>query len=315
MKILIKKIVALIIISALAANSFCFVKASEKEIYYSNSLGLELSYEEFMYITQFIDEGELVIFNQNEYEYLVDNIENDSIETDTKYLETITKLVGTEEQIVTEEYLSEEEMIDKLNVRNISLSSSYSGDGGISVYSLEDRKDTVQTTMKKIVMNMYSVAPSAKKVSLTCTWLSLPKYKSYDVIAFRTTSKTVILDSAGTENILGFQYYDGNEIKYTYTSNNLKTTYYGIGLSMNIVDSTSKSLEMKFSVTFGSSVDPYTVYGTYQHATSNLTLAQSQKYTINSSGMGKVLKFNSSVSSSYDNTPGLVVTGSLYDGL
>ena len=84
---------------------------------------------------------------------------------------------------------------------------------------------------------------------------------------------------------------------------------------MNIVDSVSKSLSMKFSVTFGSNVDPYTVYGSYQHSVDDISLAKSKKYTISASGMGKVIKFNSSVASSYDDTPGLVVTGSLYDDL
>lgn len=313
MKKIVKNMIIVGLLLGLMINKSYLVNAAEREIYYSNSLGLALSYEEFTYVTQFIDEEELVLFTQDEYEYIVDNIDNDIVETDTKYIKTVTEASGKEERTISEEYISEEEMLDELNVRNVTLKSSASGYSIGSLYSLEDRVDTVQTAMKKIVMNMYSVAPSVKKVSLTCTWLSIPQCKSYDVIAFRTTSKTVVMDSIGTENILGFQYYDGNEIKYTYTSDNLKSTYYGLGLSMNIVDSTSKSLKMKFSVNFGSAEDPYTIYGSYQHATDDLTLAKSKRYTINSSGMGKVIDFWSSVSSSYDNTPGLVVTGSLLD--
>lgn len=310
----IKKIAATVIATAMVVGNMNVVKASTKEVFYSNDLGLALTNEEFVSAAQYMDLDELELFNQEEYDYFISHIDEDSVISDVKYVKTSVQENGKKEQIVNEEYISEGDMLNELNLKNKTMDSYYEK-SQINTCGLADREDTVKTNMKKIEMRMYSVGASAKKVSLTCTWLSLPKTRSYDVIAFRTTAKTAILDSNGTENILGFQYYDGKQIKYTYTSDNLKKSYHGIGLSMNIVDSVSKSLSMKFSVTFGSNVDPYTVYGSYQHSVDDISLAKSKKYTISASGMGKVIKFNSSVASSYDDTPGLVVTGSLYDGL
>ncbi|MEG0977092.1 MAG: hypothetical protein RSF02_00895, partial [Bacilli bacterium] len=47
------------------------------------------------------------------------------------------------------------------------------------------------------------------------------------------------------------------------------------------------------------------IYGAYEHAVDNMTLAQSQNYEISSVGMGNVINFYSSSYDHYDNTPGL----------
>ena len=77
------------------------------------------------------------------------------------------------------------------------------------------------------------------------------------------------------------------------------------------MNSASNNLQVKLVVSFITTDLPITVYGTYQHAKQKTTLSQSQNYSISSVGMGKVLKFNSSVEAHYDNTPGLAVKGSL----
>ena len=50
------------------------------------------------------------------------------------------------------------------------------------------------------------------------------------------------------------------------------------------------------------------VYGAYRHAQGNLTLAQSQKYTIDSSGYGGVIKFDNSVKNYYDAMSGVYIS-------
>ena len=42
-----------------------------------------------------------------------------------------------------------------------------------------------------------------------------------------------------------------------------------------------------------------TVYGSYQHASTATTLAESKKYTISSSGYGRVINFDASVRNKY----------------
>jgi hypothetical protein len=84
-------------------------------------------------------------------------------------------------------------------------------------------------------------------------------------------------------------------------------------MSTNISDSVKNSLSVTLKVNFMTNQDPFTVYGAYEHATSEVTLAQSKKYSIASGGMGNVFDFKNSVWNKYDNTPGLHVKGSLSD--
>ena len=80
---------------------------------------------------------------------------------------------------------------------------------------------------------------------------------------------------------------------------------------MNIVDSVSSSLSNSMSVTIINNSTTYTAYGTYQHATSDVTLSQSKNYSISSSGLGGVLAFANSVIGYYDGMQGVDITGSL----
>ncbi len=279
---------------------------SESEFFYSNELGLELTEKEYDNVVKYISEDELDMFSTEEINYIMSDVEANIDDSEITYVKTTYETVDGKQEVVNEEYISEEEMMDSLNVRNVDLSR-------VSTFSLATRKDTVQTNMKFIEMNMYSVAASVKKVTLNCTWLSIPQCKSFDVVAFRPNAYSYVCDIVKTDNTIGYQYYDGNTITYKYNNDNIKYTSGGVGLSTNIVDSVSSSLKVTFSTTFATKADPFTVYGTYQHAVNNVTQAQSQSYSISSSGMGGVLNFSSSVYSKYDKTPGLEVEGSIYD--
>lgn len=306
-----KKICSYIIVAMLSFMMYVSMveaKSTSKEIVYSNELGLTLTENEFNYVTKYIDADSLDVFSEKEMNYVMSDVEKNISEPEVTYVKTTYKEVNGKQQIVNEEYISEQEMRDTLNMNNVKLSE-------VSTFALEDREDTVTTNMKKIKMEMYSVEASVKKVQLICTWLSIPKTKSFDVVAFRPGSASASVDTSDTDNVVGYQYHDDDKIKYKYTSNNIKYTDSGLGLSTNIVNDVSKTLKVKFSASFLTSAPTFKVYGTYQHATSDVTLNKSQKYSISSSGMGKVLKFKSGVASKYDNTPGLVVTGSLDDYL
>jgi hypothetical protein len=167
--------------------------------------------------------------------------------------------------------------------------------------------------MKRIVMQMVNVNASSKTVQLTCEWISIPKVKSYDIIAFRFTDTAVTINTNSDENIIGTQYYDDSKITYNYDSDNIKYLDNGLGVSMNIVDSTKKSLACTFKATFGTGRDPFFVYGSYQHAVSNVTLSESQDYTLHYWGLGHVIYFDNEMVKEYDKTPGLEVFGSIND--
>lgn len=178
---------------------------------------------------------------------------------------------------------------------------------------------THTTSMKKLYMQVVSGSASTKIVTLTNTWLSLPSVRSFDVIALRpeTNSMTINVNSS---SISGYQKWDGNIINYNSGSDNTKisssfTGRGGIGISMNIVDDVSSTLENSMTVYFLCGASTFTIAGTYQHATSTVTLAQSKNYSFSSSGLGEVLDFASSVESKYDNMRGVKLTYNYADEL
>lgn len=311
-KHLIKSGIALLI--AVAVSAVCLpVSANSKanESCYSNDLGLSLNYEEYAYLSQFMDDKDLNLFTQEEADYLIEHIAEDGVETDTKYIKTeVSKADGS---VLSEVYMSEEEMLGELNGTSVAVSDNAGSTISTYGYDPERRYAAITTDVKKLELNMYSVAPSAKKVRLTCTWLSIPQCKSYDVMGVRATGNypELKIDAIGADNVVGYQYYDGKEIKYDAYSKNVKFSERGVGVSMNIVDSVSKSLSMSFSVTFATKEETVAVSGTYQHAKKDLSLSKSKRYTIGVLGMGGVFVFKSSVESYYDDAPGLMVIGSL----
>lgn len=170
----------------------------------------------------------------------------------------------------------------------------------------ETRGSTWQTSSKKLVIEVIQVDGSTKKVRLTNRWLKLPKVRSYDVMALRVTDTS----NDFKPGFSAVQQYDGKEIKYSQNGDNVRQpgsflSYRGIGVSMNIVDSVSSSLSNTMAITILNRNDKTTVYGTYQHATSKVTLAQSKDYDITAGGLGNVLKFSSSVASKYDGMQGV----------
>lgn len=312
MKILSKSKIGFAMAAVIAAVSlFTTVNAGASECYYSNDLGLRLSYEEYAYLSQFMDDKDLDLFTQEEANYLIGHIAEDGVETETKYIKT--EVSADDGTVLSEVYMSEEEMLGELNGTSVAI--PYDDGFTVSTYAYDParRYAEITTDTRKLVLNMYSVAASTKKVSLTCTWLSIPQCKSYDVMGFRVPGyySGLVIDTKDANNVIGYQYYDGQKITYDGFSDNIKTSERGIGVSMNIVDSVSKSLSMNFSVTFGTSQRVFAVNGTYQHAQKDLSLSKSQKYKCGPRGMGGVFVFNSSVESYYDNAQGLMVVGSI----
>lgn len=300
---MIRKFIAAMIMCAMITNVVYAGTEGDnidETIFYSNDLGLELTKTEYDYLNQYINKYTFDTISENDYNYLIQDIEK-NVSTCEEYVYSTYTEDENGNIETTDEILTEEEMINVANGRNVSL------------YFLADRKDTVTTAMKKITMQMYDVQPSAKTVSLTFEWLSIPKCKSFDVIAFRINKPGVTLNAGNTKNVQGYQYYDGKTISYPYNSNNIKYLSNGLGVSMNIVDSTSKSLVCTFKVTIGTGSDSLMVFGSYQHAVENVTLSQSQNYTLHTIGLGNVINFSDSVIKKYDATPGLEVLGSIHD--
>lgn len=213
-----------------------------------------------------------------------------------------------------EAYKDEELIAD---TKTIFVASDEDTNNGISLTSTSDWSNTHTTTYKKITLKFIETytGASVKTVSLTTEWLNMPNVRSYDVMAIRVTKPSVTVSTLRDSNINWTEKVDGIVTTHTYssTSKYFNKCDEGIGLSVKLPESASKSLKYTMTVSFYSSYDPFEVYGSYQHATSSITLADSKKYDINKAGMGKVIDFKSSVSSIYDNTGGVYVRYSLDD--
>lgn len=271
-----KVILKLLFIFTLCVTTMITVNA--ETTYYTNKNGIEMTKEQYNKLlennpTTYIENMTQEDFNfeiSSDIEYLG---ESTKYIKDTYLTDGLGNVLGTISEEVTEE---EYENYDT----SVSTASS-----------------SLETNMKKIsiVKALYN---GDYRYTLTATWKSVPKVRSYDVIAMRWG--------------YGKQYssYDGQQdtqdscVYYSQGGTNSKTDGTGVGISMNLVDDAT-SLTLYLRVYFD--LAPTTVYGAYEHATSAVTLAQSQNYTFNSSGMGGVLYFNSSVSSYYDNTAGVSI--------
>lgn len=155
------------------------------------------------------------------------------------------------------------------------------------------------TDYKKMTISI----PSPGNILLDLEWKRNPAVRSYDVIAIR--GEGVSFNGA---SIKGKQFYTQNGvtqvINYTINSNNTKVFGNGAGISMNLVDGAS-NYTLRLEIQYTKENNNATIYGNYQHSQRNITLEQSQRYTLSSNGFGNVLDFDSSVKSYFDGMDGV----------
>lgn len=134
-------------------------------------------------------------------------------------------------------------------------------------------------------------------------WLKDPKVKSADVIALRYDGSVTIGEFSGE------QYYTEagkrKKVNYPKDSTNTKRFSNGVGISMNLVDAGSDfDNYLLFNGTY-SNINTR-VFASYQHAQSNVTVANSKVYNLSSNGLGGVINFtNATTRSQYDGMGGI----------
>ncbi len=174
-----------------------------------------------------------------------------------------------------------------INNSNIETETYY--DIPISIMST-----THKTASKKITITK-SCSSVKCTINISLKWLTNPTIRSYDVIGVRfngTSLQNSIIDtkvrsSAGTSSF-----------------NNLNSFISGFGVSVKLPESaTNIIIDQKFYTTTSGKI-----YASYQHATSNVTLATSKLYTISSSGYGGVFNFYSTALNKYDKMGGVNIT-------
>lgn len=159
----------------------------------------------------------------------------------------------------------------------------------------------VVTEYKKL-----SITDLKSAVRLDLEWKKMPKYRSYDVLALRGEGVRFVSDS-----LVGIQSYKVNgkasTIGYNRTSSNTKILQNGVGISMNLVDD-ADFYQLTMKIDYVKTSNNAKIYGAYQHSQADITLAQSQKYSLSSDGYGNVVKFDSSVKSYFDNMAGVSIS-------
>lgn len=168
-------------------------------------------------------------------------------------------------------------------------------------YKIEKYYDKDTTTRSTYHQTSSKYLAISKACSSTCSvtikleWLKNPNVRSYDVIGARFvntslisgTVSTAISSSAGTSTYSNYQYFSngfGNSVKLPSGATNIM-------------------LQQNFYVQ-----NSGTVYGSYQHATGYISLAQSKKYSINYNGAGTVFLFDSSVNDYFDQMGGVYIS-------
>ena len=146
--------------------------------------------------------------------------------------------------------------------------------------SSNDNKMTLanfhETQAKKLQITSVK-SGSNKLVIVNLIWKGMPIVRSYDVLGVRLYNTTI------KGNIDNFAIFDG--VNNSISGSKKFTNGYGASIKL---PSSCNSIELQqmLEVTTGG-----TVYASYQHATSNITLSKSLDFSISSSGLGGVFKF------------------------
>lgn len=151
-----------------------------------------------------------------------------------------------------------------------------------------------ETTYKKLEMS--SACGTTKcRVFVTLDWKKHPVARSYDLIGAQQVGSSALSDVVSHKYIGDTA---SSPVEYISNSTGASATY----RLPNDNSSVDWSFDFAFSV-----AKQGRVTATYQHATKNITLANSRKFTFHYNGYGHVYMFDDSVRSTYDAMDGLEI--------
>ena len=160
--------------------------------------------------------------------------------------------------------------------------------------SMAPRSDTTVTPAKTLQIG--KVCPQTYcMISLINTWTGEPSTRSWDVIGAYMSGVTYLGHNFTVAT-------DGSTSQYFY---NLKTASNGVGNSVDLPDTpgTTPIINISFNVSRGG-----TVFGSYQHAMNDTTLAVSQNYDFGITGYGNVFLFYGNAVGVYDGMSGVDIS-------
>lgn len=268
---------------------FSFVKAqniTDDISFITNQNGVRISMTDYNLLTNIYSDAYIQTMTSEDYEnFKAKNININNLVKSEKYYKTVIDHLNN---VVTNTEVTENEFNNyNPNIQTLSVSNF------------------VETQYKKLSLTLSDNYDGYGDIFVGLLWKMIPSTRAFDVIAVRYVGMS---DVDGTQYGRQIWGTNGNYsyVEYGWNGTNINRQDNGFGISMNITnDSTINYLEnyigsaVKFNGNF------QWAGASYQHATSNTTLAQSKSYTLAEDGKNGVILFTGNIGSKYDNMPGV----------
>ena len=268
---------------------FGFVKAqniSDDISYIINQNGVRISMSDYNLLTNIYSDAYIQTMTNEDYEnFKAKNININNLVKSEKYYKTVIDHLNN---VVTNTEVTENEFNNyNPNVQTLSVSNF------------------VETQYKKLSLTLSDNHNGYGDIFVGLLWKMIPSTRSFDVIAVRYVGMT---DVDGTQYGRQIWGTNGNYsyVEYGWNGTNINRQDNGFGISMNITnDSTINYLENYIGSAVEFTGNFQWAGASYQHATSNTTLAQSKSYTLAENGKNGVILFTGNIGEKYDNMPGV----------
>ena len=268
---------------------FGFVKAqniSDDISYITNQNGVRISMTDYNLLTNIYSDAYIQTMTNEDYEnFKAKNININNLVKSEKYYKTVIDHLNN---VVTNTEVTENEFNNyNPNVQTLSVSNF------------------VETQYKKLSLTLSDNHNGYGDIFVGLLWKMIPSTRAFDVIAVRYVGMT---DVDGTQYGRQIWGTNGNYtyVNYGWNGTNINRQDNGFGISMNITnDSTINYLENYIGSAVEFTGNFQWAGASYQHATSNTTLAQSKSYTLAENGKNGVILFTGNIGEKYDNMPGV----------
>lgn len=268
---------------------FGFVKAqniSDNISYITNQNGVRISMTDYNLLTNIYSDAYIQTMTSKDYEnFKAKNININNLVKSEKYYKTEIDHLNN---VVTNTEVTENEFNNyNPNVQTLSVSNF------------------VETQYKKLSLTLSDNHNGYGDIFVGLLWKMIPSTRSFDVIAVRYVGMTDVDGTQWGRQIWGT---NGNYtyVNYGWNGTNINRQDNGFGISMNITnDSTINYLENYIESAVEFTGNFQWAGASYQHATSNTTLAQSKSYTLAEDGKNGVILFTGNIGEKYDNMPGV----------
>ena len=268
---------------------FGFVKAqniSDDISYITNQNGVRISMTDYNLLTNIYSDAYIQTMTSEDYEnFKAKNININNLVKSEKYYKTVIDHLNN---VVTNTEVTENEFNNyNPNVQTLSVSNF------------------VETQYKKLSLTLSDNHDGYGDIFVGLLWKMIPSTRAFDVIAVRYVGMS---DVDGTQYGRQIWGTNGNYtyVNYGWNGTNINRQDNGFGISMNITnDSTINYLENYIGSAVQFTGNFQWAGASYQHATSNTTLAQSKSYTLAENGKNGVILFTGNIGEKYDNMPGV----------